>query len=550
MHTLRFNLGYAFTGIAVLTSTLLGVITYFSVQAFVLQGVRERLADAVGLAALQMDGDLHARLRSPADESTPAFHELRGRLKAFRDTAKDIRFAYTVRVDRSGKITFVLDAEENTNLVSHLGDVYDEATPLLRQAFLRPPYGIRVEQRLHKDQWGTFLSGYAPIFRKNGELEGLLCMDITAEKIIAYERHYFRLAFLTSLGVCALAVALGVTFSRRLSRPLMVLEADMSRIQVFDLDGRPEIRSRIVEVVRMKTALENMKSGLRSFRKYVPADLVAELISLRKEATLGVQKRELTIFFSDIANFTSIAERMPPEQLADNLGLYFEAMTTTLLQNRGTVDKFIGDAIMAFWGAPHPVANHAELACRAALQCRQRADALSAEFIRAKVPPFITRIGIHTGEALVGNIGYKDRLSYTAMGDAVNLASRLESLNRQYGTGILISEATYNLVRNDFLARPVDFVAVIGRSSGVKIYELLAARSEAAKDEVAFVSLCEDGMEHYLGRNWAAAQDRFQAALTARPADRPAQKLAERCAAYEKTPPPADWQGVTAMSTK
>jgi adenylate cyclase len=549
MHTLRFNLGYAFTGIAVLTSTLLGVITYFSVQSFVLQGVRERLADAVGLAALQMDGDLHARLKSPADESTPAFHDLRGRLKAFRDTAKDIRFAYTVRGDRSGEITFVLDAEESTNLASHLGDVYDEATPLMRQAFLRP-YGIRVEQRLHKDQWGTFLSGYAPIFRKNGELEALLCMDITAQKILAYERHYFRLAFLTSLGVCALAVALGVTFSRRLSRPLMVLEADMSRIQVFDLDGRPEIRSRIVEVVRMKTALENMKSGLRSFRKYVPADLVAELISLRKEATLGVQKRELTIFFSDIANFTSIAERMPPEQLAHNLELYFEAITNTLLQNRGTVDKFIGDAVMAFWGAPHPVANHAELACRAALQCRQQTNALSADFARANLPPFITRIGIHTGEAIVGNIGYKDRLSYTAIGDPVNLASRLESLNRHYGTDLLISETTYNLVRPDFLARPVDYVAVSGRSSGVKIYQLLATRGEATEDELAFVSLCEEGVRLYLQRDWMKARELFLAVLAASPADRPAQIMAERCAAYEMNPPSADWQGVITMSTK
>jgi adenylate cyclase len=549
MHTLRFNLGYAFTGIAVLTSTLLGVITYFSVQSFVLQGVRERLADAVGLAALQMDGDLHARLKSPADESTPAFQDLRGRLKAFRDTAKDIRFAYTVRGDRSGKITFVLDAEESTNLASHLGDVYDEATPLMRQAFLRP-YGIRVEQRLHKDQWGTFLSGYAPIFRKNGELEALLCMDITAQKILAYERHYFRLAFLTSLGVCALAVALGVTFSRRLSRPLMVLEADMSRIQVFDLDGRPEIRSRIVEVVRMKTALENMKSGLRSFRKYVPADLVAELISLRKEATLGVQKRELTIFFSDIANFTSIAERMPPEQLAHNLELYFEAITNTLLQNRGTVDKFIGDAVMAFWGAPHPVANHAELACRAALQCRQQTNALSADFARANLPPFITRIGIHTGEAIVGNIGYKDRLSYTAIGDPVNLASRLESLNRHYGTDLLISETTYNLVRPDFLARPVDYVAVSGRSSGVKIYQLLATRGEATEDELAFVSLCEEGVRLYLQRDWMKARELFLAVLAASPADRPAQIMAERCAAYEMNPPSADWQGVITMSTK
>ena len=549
MRTLRFSLGTAFTGIAILTSVLLGVVSYFSVQSFVREGVRERLADAVGLAALQIDGDLHAQLRSPADEHTPAFQDLRRHLKAFRDTALDIRFAYTVRTNGSGKIEFVLDAEEDPSLVSHLGDRYEPATPLMRQAFLRP-YGIHVEKELYTDQWGTFLSGYAPIYKRNGELEGLMCMDITAQKIIEYQRHYLRLTFLIGLGVCALAVMLGVTFARRLSRPLMVLEADMSRIEVFDLDGRPEIRSRILEVVRMKTALENMKSGLRSFKKYVPADLVAELISLRKEAVLGVQKRELTIFFSDIANFTSIAERISAEQLADNLGVYFEAITTTLLHNRGTVDKFIGDAVMAFWGAPRAVANHAELACRAALQCRQLANNLAADFTRAKVPPFITRMGIHTGDAIVGNIGYKDRLSYTAMGDSVNLASRLESLNRHYGTDILISEATYNLVRNVFLARPVDFVAVSGRSSGVKIYQLLAPRSEATEDELAFVSLCEEGMKLYLRREWASARECFKGALAARPADRPAQILAERCASYEKEPPADDWQGVITMSTK
>ena len=549
MHTLRFSLGSAFTGIAVLSSILFGVITHISVQSFVRQGVRERLADAVGLAALQIDGNLHAQLRNPADEATPAFQNLRRRLRAFRNTALDIRFAYTLRATESGKIVFVLDAEEDPSLVSHLGEVYDTVTPMMRQAFLRP-YGVRVEQQFHTDQWGTFLSGYAPIFKENGELEALLGMDITAQKIIEYQRHYFRLTLLISLGVCALAVTLGVTFSRRLSRPLMALEADMSQIQVFDLDGRSEIRSRILEVVRMKTALENMKSGLRSFRKYVPADLVAELIKLRKEAVLGVQKRELTLFFSDIANFTSIAERISPEQLADNLGVYFEAITTILLQNQGTVDKFIGDAVMAFWGAPHPVANHAALACRAALQCRQRVNTLSADFVRANLPPFATRMGIHTGEAIVGNIGYKDRLSYTAIGDTVNLASRLESLNRHYGTDILISEATYNLVRHDYLARPVDFVAVSGRSSGVKIYQLLAARSEATEDEFAYASLCEEGIKLYWQREWASARERFRAVLTARPDDRPAQIMAERCASYEKHPPADDWQGIITMATK
>jgi class 3 adenylate cyclase len=542
-------LGTAFTGIAVLTSALLGAITYFSVQAFTRQGVRERLADAVGLAALQLEGERHAQLRNPADERTPAYQDLRRRLQAFRDTAKDIRFVYTARTNGAGQVVFVVDAEEDPKLVSHLGDTYNQATPLMRAAFRRP-YGVRVEHQFHTDQWGTFLSGYAPILKPNGELEALLGMDISAQKLVAYERQYLRVTLLATLGVCALAVALGMVFSRRISRPLMVLEADMSRVQVFDLDGQPEIHSRIVEVVRMKDALDRLKSGLRSFKKYVPADLVAELIALGKDATLGVQKRELTVFFSDIAGFTAIAERLTPEQLAGNLGLYFQEMTTALLQHRGTVDKYIGDAIMAFWGAPLPADNHAALACRAALECRQRVDRISAQFVQANLPPFLTRIGIHTGAALVGNVGYKDRLSYTAMGDAVNLASRLESLNRHYGTSILISESTYHLVRADFVARPVDFVAVLGRSSGVKIYELLAARSEAAASELAWVALCETGTRLYLRRQWSQARAQFLAALEAKPGDQPARMLAERCAAYESNPPPADWQGLVVMASK
>ncbi|MFA7003068.1 MAG: adenylate/guanylate cyclase domain-containing protein [Verrucomicrobiia bacterium] len=547
--TLPISLGVALTGIAILTSVMLGVTTFYSVRSFVRQGVQERLADAVGIAALKLDGDLHATLRDKGDESTAAYQEIRRYLRTIRDTAKDIRFAYTARMDKRGKMVFVVDAEENPKEASHIGDAYEEASNLMREAF-RPPYGVRVEKQFVTDRWGVFLSGYAPIFKKNGEFEALLGIDITAQKVLDYERHYLLMICLICLGVCALAVALGAVLARRISKPLLLLEADMSRIQTFDLGGSPVIRSRIVEVIRMKNAVENMKSGLRSFKKYVPAELVAELIKLRKEAVLGAQKRELSVFFSDIAGFTSIAEGLSPELLSQNLGVYFEAMTGTLLSNQGTVDKYIGDAIMAFWGAPVPVENHAMLACRAAIQCQRRVDKISTGFVTAGLPPFVTRIGINTGEAIVGNMGYKDRLSYTAVGDTVNLASRLEGLNKHYGTRILISESTYDKVRDDFVARPVDMVAVKGKSTGVRIYELLVEKDRAGQDALAFVSLCEEGMRLYLCREWAKAGEVFRTVLQARPDDQPAQTLAERCVAYEKDPPPPDWNGVTIMQEK
>ena len=207
----------------------------------------------------------------------------------------------------------------------------------------------------------------------------------------------------------------------------MLLASDMSRIQNLDLEGDVDIHSRISEVASMKTAVDNMKSGLRSFQKYVPSELVAELIKLRKEAVLGVEKRELSVFFSDIAGFTTISESLPPERLARNMGAYFEGMTSALLRNKATVDKYIGDAIMAFWGAR----DRRKQPRRAGVQSRPsvsefRPTPLSADLVKAGMPPLTTRIGINSGEAIVGNMGYKDRLSYTAIGDNVNLASRLE----------------------------------------------------------------------------------------------------------------------------
>lgn len=547
--TLPISLGTALTGIAILTAVMLGVTTFYSVRSFVRQSVRERLADAVGIAALKLDGDLHAVLRTKSDENTAAYQEIRKHLRAIRDTAKDIRFVYTARKDQQGKMVFVVDAEENPKVASHIGDEYEEASPLMHGAF-QPPHGVRVEREFVTDRWGVFLSGYAPIFKKNGEFEGLLGIDITAQKVFDYERHYLWMICLICLGVCALAVSLGAVLARRISRPLLLLEADMSRIQSFDLSGSPVIRSRIVEVIRMKNALENMKSGLRSFKKYVPAELVADLIKLRKEAVLSVQKRELSVFFSDIAGFTSIAEGLSPELLAKNMGVYFETMTGTLLEHRATVDKYIGDAIMVFWGAPVLVENHATLACRAALQCQRRVDQISADFIHAGHPPFVTRIGINTGEAIVGNMGYKDRLSYTAIGDAVNLASRLEGLNKQYGTKILITETTYDKVRDEFTARPVDMVAVKGKKAGVRIYELLVEKINAGPDDLALVSLCEEGMRLYLRREWAKASECFRAVLQAKPGDQPAQVMVERCTTYEEQPPPPDWNGVMIMQKK
>jgi adenylate cyclase len=293
-----------------------------------------------------------------------------------------------------------------------------------------------------------------------------------------------------------------------------------------------------------------MKTSLRSFRKYVPADLVALLMASGQEAELGGERRSLTIYFSDIANFTSISESMDPEKLVDHLGEYLQVLSDQILATGGTVDKYIGDAIMAIWGAPLERPDHALAACTAALRNQQALSELCARWTKEGKPPLQARIGIHTGEAVVGNIGSSNRMNYTVIGDTVNLASRLEGLNKFYGTQILISEATYEHAKAGIVARPLDWVAVKGKQGAVLVYELLGLKGETlpAHDEMA--ETFAQALQAYHCRDWTEARRGFEAVLERWPEDAPAREMKRRCTVYLEEPPGADWDGVHRMEGK
>jgi class 3 adenylate cyclase len=439
--SLKFSLGSAFIGIAILTALLVGLANYLNVRTYARNDLREKMRSTVAVASLLVDGPTHDKLKTTADESSADYKRMKKALQAVRARYKDIRFIYTFRKRPDGKLEFVLDSESDPKEMSHVGDVYEDTTPTLDAAFEKP-YQVRVEREFSTDKWGTWMSAFAPVLRSDGSLAGVIGMDMSAAKILSYERRFLAGIIAISLAVCFVVGALGLYFARFLSRPLEHLSGDMARIQALKLDGAPNLASRIEEVQHMGVALDNMKKGLRSFRRYVPAELVTELIAMQREAVLGVEKRELTVFFSDIADFTTISEQLGVERLSQQLGSYFEGMTRTILAAHGSVDKFIGDAVMAFWGAPRPLEDHAAHACRAALACQRTLDALTPQWREAGLPPMHTRIGLSTGDAVVGNMGYFERLSYTAIGDTVNLASRLESLNKFYGTKNIISEHT------------------------------------------------------------------------------------------------------------
>jgi adenylate cyclase len=226
-------------------------------------------------------------------------------------------------------------------------------------------------------------------------------------------------------------------------------------------------------------------------------------------------------------------------------------MSDTVREHQGTVDKYIGDAIMAFWGAPRPLQDHAHFACRCALAMRDRLKTMQAEWAKQGRPSVAARIGINTGEAVVGNIGSPERMNYTAMGDAVNLASRLEGLNKSYGTGIVIGESTAALVRDVMVLRPLDFVAVKGKAQAVLVHELLGEQGQVDETERRAAEMHREALEMYRARNFSAAGTRFvEVSVALGRADAASRKLAERCREFIDQPPPPEWNGSYAMLEK
>jgi adenylate cyclase len=292
-----------------------------------------------------------------------------------------------------------------------------------------------------------------------------------------------------------------------------------------------------------------MKTCLRSFAKYVPLDLVSKLIRSGHPAELGGEKQQVTILFADLANFTSLAEIETSEELVDVLDQYLSEMGNLITAGKGTVDKYIGDGIMAFWGAPAKTTSHALDACRAALIMKQKSKALWKNFKNFHHGIELSlRIGINTGVAIVGNFGSSARMNYTAIGDPVNLANRLESLNKFYGTQILIGPDTAKAVEPFFLLRPIDHVAVKGRKQVVLVYELLSEGKEATANVLLALKTYAEGLEQYTHRQFREAIDSFKRVIQLLEGkDPPSEIMIRKAQHYLERPPGSDWNGTTVL---
>ena len=295
---------------------------------------------------------------------------------------------------------------------------------------------------------------------------------------------------------------------------------------------------------------EREKKKIRgAFQYYLTSSVINEMLKDPDKLKLGGDKKDLTVLFSDIRGFTTISEKMTPEELVALLNEYLTTMTNQVFHYDGLLDKYMGDAIMAVFGAPLDQPDHALRACRTSLAMMKELHKLQEKWKAEGRPAFDIGVGLNSGDMVVGNMGSEMRFDYTVMGDMVNLGSRLEGINKEYGTNIIISEFTYDKVKDAMCCRELDGVRVKGKLKPVNIYELLGEK----KDEAAFKDLLEGfakGLAHYREAKWDEAIAAFEGVLASRPNDYPSKMYIERCKNLKENPPAEPWDGVFVMTKK
>lgn len=296
--------------------------------------------------------------------------------------------------------------------------------------------------------------------------------------------------------------------------------------------------------------IANKKRVKRTFGHFLSPAVIAELEKDPDKVKLGGEEREMTALFSDLAGFSSFSEELTPTQLVDFLNDYLSAMSHIIIRHDGTIDKYEGDAIICFWGAPGTQIDHATLACRAAVEMIEKLRELRADFLARGLPALHVRIGINSGKMIVGNMGSIQRMDYTIMGDSVNLASRIEGVSKFYGTTILITQDTLDLIGDEFAVREIDTVRVMGRSTPTMLFELICRAERISATFQKVVDTYSKGLAMYKNRQFLDAASLFTKCTELDSSDKPAQALLKKCLNFCENPPDTEWDGVTNLDTK
>lgn len=359
-----------------------------------------------------------------------------------------------------------------------------------------------------------------------------------------------RDSLLTSIAILLLSIPVIVALTHYIARSLRKLATETEAIRDFRLEGAVTVRSRIREIADLAEAMDRMKGALRTFGFYLPRGLVRQMVENRITPELGGERRDITVLFTDIAGFTSIAEALEPEVVMRRMSDYFEVLTASLRDHGGVIDKFIGDAVMAEWNAIVEDPDHVATACRAVLHARNAVREFNLKLNDQGLEPMRTRFGLNTGQAVVGNVGSTERMDFTALGATVNLAARLEPLNTYFGTQILVSDAVAEKIGDRFCLRSVALVQPKGIGRPIRVHELLCEVDEKACNAMAMHrDAWESAFEAYIAGAWERADTEFAALSQDWPEDRLLTLYSKRVGSY-RCSPPTSWNGVEVFADK
>ena len=386
-------------------------------------------------------------------------------------------------------------------------------------------------------------------------------VEASAQRVAESQKTAMQASILMTASAGLVGLMLAWLISRGLTRPIIRLQAGARAVGAGLLEDAHVLVTSRDEVGDVTHAFNTMIVDLRekerikeTFGQYVDPRVVADLIGGGAHSSSG-EKQIATLFFSDIIGFSAIAERLAPSTLVDLVNAYFSEMSQPISDNSGIIDKYIGDAIMAFWVPPFVDATkQAELACRAALEQYAKLEAFRLQVpdvigLRRDIPLIDFRAALSTGEVVVGSVGSETARSFTVMGDTVNQASRLEAANKIYGTRLLIDHETFSRAGRAFETRQIDDIIVLGRLQSVRIYELVSLAGELDPTRRRAFDLYEEGLEHYRVAKWDMAEMALQAALELSPNDGPSRTLLARIAQFRRAEP-EDWTGVWSMISK
>ena len=399
------------------------------------------------------------------------------------------------------------------------------------------------EKLFHFDVDGSDYVGIIKTVLPGTSPDWYVCLYVPEKVLFSNAYGHFYLAIGILATVMVISVVISLVLARSASRPIESLVQLAQKIGKLDFTHKVSADSKIIEIKNLAHSMNLMQIGLQAFTQYLPKDVLKSLFDAGTGAIPGGKEKDVAIMFADIANFTHYSENLSPNDLVLQLNEYLGCFSSVIIRNEGTVDKYIGDAVMAYWNAPRHCDNYSFKACKTAIQGLQKLSFLQEKWVRLNKPIFKARVGINTGNVVLGNIGTEQHLSYTVIGDNVNLASRLEGLNKVYGTTIMISDVTLKACGDRLVTRPIDLVGVKGKDKKIMVHELLGIAEETSESTIKFCGEFKTAFAAYVKKDWPVGLSLFQKLASENPDDKLCQIYVDRCRDYQQNPPDASWDG-------